>query len=69
MTMIGDVSLTRNDSRVNGGRLVIDLDRGRAVMNGGTAGAPGATSGGRVTGRFTVPQTQQQNPRPAPQPH
>jgi lipopolysaccharide export system protein LptA len=67
VTMIGNVSLTRNDSRVNGGRLVIDLDSGRAVMNGGTAGAPGASESGRVTGRFTVPQTRQQSDRPAPQ--
>jgi len=36
---------------VQGGRLVLDLDSGRAVMDGGTA-----SSGGRVTGRFTVPR-------------
>jgi lipopolysaccharide export system protein LptA len=45
---------------VKGGRLVLDLDSGRAVMDGGgrTPGAPAgtATSGGRVTGTFTVPQ-------------
>ncbi|HEU0098764.1 MAG TPA: LptA/OstA family protein [Allosphingosinicella sp.] len=55
ITLIGDVSLVQRDANVNGGRLVIDLDSGRAVMDGG--GPPGTTrQGGRVTGRFTVPQ-------------
>ena len=57
VTMIGGVTLVRGDSRVQGGRLVLDLDSGRAVLDGGTAGAPGTSeTGGRVTGRFTVPQ-------------
>ncbi|HEY0043662.1 MAG TPA: LptA/OstA family protein [Allosphingosinicella sp.] len=55
ITMVGGVSLVRGDSRVNGARLVLDLDSGRAVLDGG--GPPGTTnSGGRVTGTFTVPQ-------------
>ena len=54
ITLIGDVVLTRDDSRINGSRLVIDLDSGRAVIDGGPAGVN--QSGGRVTGRFTVPQ-------------
>ena len=55
ITLIGGVTLQRGDSRVSGGRLVLDLDTGRAVMDGG--GPPGTTnSGGRVTGTFTVPQ-------------
>lgn len=55
ITLIGNVSLVQRDAQVNGGRLTIDLDSGRAVMDGG--GPPGTTSqGGRVTGRFTVPQ-------------
>ncbi|HEX8622400.1 MAG TPA: LptA/OstA family protein [Allosphingosinicella sp.] len=55
ITLIGDVSLVQKDAKVNGGRLTIDLDSGRAVMDGG--GPPGTTSqGGRVTGTFTVPQ-------------
>jgi lipopolysaccharide export system protein LptA len=54
ITLIGDVSLVQKDAKVNGGRLTIDLDSGRAVMDGG--GPPGLTSqGGRVTGTFTVP--------------
>jgi lipopolysaccharide export system protein LptA len=57
VTMIGGVSLSRGGSNVEGGRLVLDLESGRAVMDGGTAGAPGTeASGGRVRGRFTVPQ-------------
>ena len=51
ITLVGGVSLIRGDSHVNGGRLVIDLRSGRAVVDGGGPG-----SGGRVTGRFTVPQ-------------
>ena len=58
ITLIGGVTLTRGDSNVNGGRLVIDLDSGRAVMEGG--GPPGTSAqGGRVTGTFTVPQRRQ----------
>jgi len=54
ITLIGDVRLVQKDARVNGGRLVIDLDSGRAVMDGG--GPPGTSrQGGRVTGTFTVP--------------
>jgi lipopolysaccharide export system protein LptA len=55
ITVIGGVTLTRGTSHVSGARLVIDLDSGRAVMDGG--GAPGTTNqGGRVTGTFTVPK-------------
>lgn len=59
ITLLGNVSLENPDGRVNGGRLVYDLRSGRAVMDGGVAGAPGsaARTTGRVTGRFTVPQT------------
>ena len=57
VTMIGGVTLNRGQSHVTGGRLVLDLDSGRAVMDGGTAGAPGTRdTGGRVTGRFSVPR-------------
>ncbi len=54
ITLIGNVVLNRGDSRVSGARLVIDLDSGRAVIDGGPPGVN--QSGGRVTGRFTVPQ-------------
>lgn len=58
ITMLGGVTLTRGDSHVSGARLVLDLDTGRAVLDGGAGGAPGTTNGesGRVTGTFTVPQ-------------
>lgn len=55
ITLIGGVTLTRGASHVSGGRLVLDLDSGRAVMDGGAP--PGTTNeGGRVTGTFTVPK-------------
>lgn len=68
VTMIGGVTLTRGPSNVNGGRLVLDLDSGRAVMDGGTAGSPGRSESGRVTGRFTVPQRANPAVRQTPQP-
>lgn len=54
ITLVGDVVLMRQGSQINGSRLVIDLDSGRAVIDGGPAGVD--QRGGRVTGRFTVPQ-------------
>lgn len=59
ITLLGGVTLTRGSSRVSGGRLVLDLSTGRAVMDGsasGTGPAGTSASGGRVTGTFTVPQ-------------
>jgi lipopolysaccharide export system protein LptA len=58
ITLLGNVQLIRDSNRVNGSRLVIDLDSGRAVIDGGPPGVN--QSGGRVTGHFTVPQRQQQ---------
>jgi len=57
ITLIGNVQLDREQNRVNGARLVIDLDTGRAVVDGGPPGVN--QSGGRVTGHFTVPQRRQ----------
>ena len=58
ITLIGGVTLTQGANRLSGGRLVIDLDSGRAVVDGSSVGAPGvdgpAGGGGRVTGRFSV---------------
>ena len=54
ITLIGNVQLNRDQNQVFGQRLVIDLDSGRAVIDGGPAGVN--QSGGRVTGHFTVPQ-------------
>jgi lipopolysaccharide export system protein LptA len=56
ITLIGNVQLRRENDLVNGARLVIDLDSGRAVVDGGPPGVN--QSGGRVTGHFTVPQNQ-----------
>src|SRR3546814_37676 len=58
ITMLGGVTLTRGESRVNGARLVLSLDTGRAVLDGGSGAVPGTTSSadGRVSGTFTVPQ-------------
>lgn len=54
ITLVGNVVLQREGSQISGQRLVIDLDSGRAVIDGGPAGV--GQSGGRVTGHFTVPQ-------------
>ncbi len=62
ITMVGGVQLSQRGNVVNGGRLVIDLNSGRAVVDGrSSGGAPGTDqgSGGRVTGRFTVTQKPQ----------
>jgi lipopolysaccharide export system protein LptA len=58
ITLIGNVQLNRENNQVNGARLTIDLDSGRAVIDGGPPGVN--SSGGRVTGHFTVPQRQKQ---------
>jgi lipopolysaccharide export system protein LptA len=57
ITVLGNVQLNQGNNQLNGSRLVIDLDSGRAVVDGGPAGVN--SSGGRVTGHFTVPQRQQ----------
>jgi lipopolysaccharide export system protein LptA len=57
ITLIGNVQLNKDSNQVNGSRLVIDLNSGRAVVDGGPPGVN--SSGGRVTGHFTVPQRQQ----------
>lgn len=54
ITLVGAVQLTRGGSQINGQRLTIDLNSGRAVVDGGLRGI--GQSGGRVTGRFTVPR-------------
>jgi lipopolysaccharide export system protein LptA len=70
ITMIGAVTLRQGANTVSGGRLSIDLDTGRATIDGsgvrggtgtGTPGQPGVQStGGRVTGRFSVPKREGQ---------
>lgn len=53
ITMVGGVVLTQGTNVVRGGRLVMDLASGQSVLDSG--GVTGA-GGGRVSGRFTVPQ-------------
>jgi lipopolysaccharide export system protein LptA len=53
ITLVGNVTLTRDGSDINGGRLVLDLDSGRAVMDGSR---PSGGQPGRVSGTFLVPQ-------------
>jgi lipopolysaccharide export system protein LptA len=62
ITLIGNVQLNRENNRVNGSRLVIDLNSGRAVVDGGPPGVN--QSGGRVSGHFIVPQRDQQQQQP-----
>jgi lipopolysaccharide export system protein LptA len=58
ITLLGNVQLVQGSNRLNGGRIVIDLNSGRSTINGGGApSVPGVqNSGGRVTGTFTVRQ-------------
>ena len=65
ITMVGNVQLTQGANRLNGGRLVIDLNSGKATVDGrGAARGPDGNpvqggTGGRVTGTFTVPERKQ----------
>lgn len=59
ITMVGNVSLRRGSDNLNGGRLVIDLNSGLSSVDGrggAAAGPGGSSSGGRVSGSFTVPK-------------
>ncbi|MCB2088089.1 MAG: LptA/OstA family protein [Sphingomonadaceae bacterium] len=62
ITMAGNVRLRRGSDTLNGGRLVIDLASGVSSVDGRASGSSSVTgsgnegSGGRVTGRFSVPQ-------------
>jgi lipopolysaccharide export system protein LptA len=63
ITMLGAVTLNQGGNTINGGRLTINLDTGRAVIDGssvagskGSSGETGVTQrGGRVSGTFSVP--------------
>lgn len=57
ITLIGNVSLVRGANTVSGARLVIDMNSGRATVDGSAVGGGNTSqSGGRVTGHFTVPK-------------
>lgn len=70
ITMVGGVTLRQGSNNVSGGRLSINLDTGRAtidgsgVSGGGTGGTGVQNSGGRVTGRFSVPSRGTATPAP-----
>jgi len=65
ITMVGNVELRQRGNNLRGGRLVIDLNTGRATVDGrGAARGPDGNpvqggTGGRVTGTFTVPERKQ----------
>ena len=61
ITMLGAVTLNQSGNTVNGGRLTINLDTGRAVIDGSSVGAAAGAGnvtqgGGRVSGTFSVPK-------------
>lgn len=61
ITLAGNVHLNRGGDTLNGGRLVIDLDSGVSSVDGRAGGSSSAlggstTSGGRVSGTFSVPK-------------
>jgi lipopolysaccharide export system protein LptA len=59
ITMLGSVNLAQGTNVVNGGRLTLNLDTGRAMVDGSAVGNGSGTmtsSNGRVTGRFSVPK-------------
>lgn len=62
--MVGNVVLNQGGNPLNGGRLRIDLDTGKAYLDGGSAvggDVPGTvrSTGGRVTGTFSAPKRDQ----------
>ncbi len=58
ITLLGNVKLSQGANRLNGGRIMIDLNAGRSTITGGGQAVPGVedSGNGRVTGTFTVPQ-------------
>lgn len=54
LTLIGNVQLTQGVNKAQGNRLTIDLDSGRSTLDGKSSS--GSQTGGRVSGRFTVPE-------------
>jgi lipopolysaccharide export system protein LptA len=62
ITMLGAVTLTQGGNTVSGGRLTINLDTGRAVIDGSSVagsssgGGVSQAPGGRVSGTFSVPK-------------
>lgn len=58
ITLVGNVTLDRGGSKLQGQRLVINLGTGQTSFDGKGGASPSAqgTQPGRVTGRFLVPE-------------
>jgi lipopolysaccharide export system protein LptA len=58
ITLVGNVTLDRGGSKLQGQRLVINLGTGQTSFDGRAGASPAAsgTTPGRVTGRFLVPE-------------
>ncbi|GGO92795.1 LptA/OstA family protein [Stakelama pacifica] len=62
VTLLGNVTLNQGGNVLNGGRVTINLDTGRATIDGSAVGSGRDDSGnvtrsnGRVTGTFSVPK-------------
>jgi lipopolysaccharide export system protein LptA len=56
ITLLGNVSLVQGANRLNGGRIVIDLQSNRSTLSGGNVGSTSSGENGRVSGTFSVPQ-------------
>ena len=66
VTMLGAVTLNQGSDTLHGGRATINLDTGRAVIDGSAVAAPGngapgsvKTQAGRISGTFSVPKRDQ----------
>lgn len=53
LTLVGGVQLVQQKTKLDGNRLTINLESGRSTLDGRAATGEG---GGRVTGRFAVPE-------------
>ena len=68
ITMAGNVTLRRGNDTLRGGRLTIDLRSGVSSVDGRASGNQMSSSGSnenerRVTGTFTVPQDDEEDPQ------
>lgn len=67
ITLVGGVTLRQGDSVLRGERLAIDLASGRSALDARASGPVGGAAtgaGGRVTGRFVVPERTQRRTAP-----
>ena len=57
IVLSGGVALRRGSDTLNGGRLTIDLNSGLSSVDGRGGSAPGSSNNGRVSGTFSVPDS------------